>query len=106
MRPQLLARLGRLGVTAFVIVLATLLVWQGVSFLARDGQALAPITGQYYVGDSWMTTPTALAAPTPVGYAIAHGDPGSDPNGASLSNASTHGRTYAGRSRFRDVADT
>ena len=52
--------------TAFVIVFATLLVWQGVSFLARDGQALAPVTGQYYVGDSWMATPTALAAPTPV----------------------------------------
>ena len=66
MRPRLLARVIRLGVTAFVIVFATLLVWQGVSFLARDGQALAPVTGQYYVGDSWMATPTALAAPTPV----------------------------------------
>lgn len=66
MTPRRRIRWSRLGLSAAVFVLATLVVWQGVSFLARDGQALAPITGQYYVGESWMATPTALAEALPV----------------------------------------
>jgi lipoprotein-anchoring transpeptidase ErfK/SrfK len=70
MKSKPVARWSRLVLTACVLILAIALVWQGISFLARDGQALAPTTGQYYVGDSWMATPTALVAvvttPTPL----------------------------------------
>lgn len=69
-------RLGRLAIGMVVTAATALLIWQGVSFLARDGQALAPITGQYYLGASWMTTPTPPPAPPATPTPLATPTPG------------------------------
>lgn len=64
----LLRRLRRLALVALLMVLLGFGVWQGASLLGGSGQALAPVTGQYYVGASWMApaAPAAtLPAPTP-----------------------------------------
>lgn len=58
----------RLALSIALIALVGAAVWQGISLLSGSGQALAPVTGQYYVGASWMApaTPTPTApAPTP-----------------------------------------
>ncbi|MCB0200675.1 MAG: L,D-transpeptidase family protein [Anaerolineae bacterium] len=57
-------RLLRTGLLLAVAVVATLAVWQVASLLVNS-QALAPVTGQYYVGASWMATPTPTAGPSP-----------------------------------------
>lgn len=59
-----LRRLLRLVALLAVMVVAGLLVWQVASLLVNS-QALAPVTGQYYVGASWMATPTPTPGPTP-----------------------------------------
>ena len=43
-----------------VALVAALAVWQIASLLVNS-QALAPVTGQYYVGVSWMATPSPTA---------------------------------------------
>lgn len=63
-------RLGRLALGLLAIAVAAVIVWQGVSLLATDGQALAPITGQYYLGESWMATPTPPPASSPTATAL------------------------------------
>ena len=67
---NVLRRLGRLALSLLVVAVAAAIVWQGVSLLATDGQALAPITGQYYLGESWMATPTPPPAPSPTAPAL------------------------------------
>ena len=57
-------RVLRTGLLLAVAVVATLAVWQVASLLVNS-QALAPVTGQYYVGASWMATPTPTAGPSP-----------------------------------------
>lgn len=61
--------LTRLLILLLIVGVVTVAAWHGVSFLARDGLALAPIVGQYYLGESWMVTPTPLptltALPSP-----------------------------------------
>ena len=57
-------RLLRTGLLLAVAVVATLAVWQVASLLVNS-QALAPVTGQYYVGASWMATPTPTTGPSP-----------------------------------------
>lgn len=75
-------RLGRLALIALLALLLGAGVWQGISLLSGTGQALAPVTGQYYVGASWMAppaptptpptpTPTALPTATPAPLATA-----------------------------------
>lgn len=59
--PRVLLRGGALLAIAVVAALA---VWQVASLLVNS-QALAPVTGQYYVGASWMTTPTPTTGPSP-----------------------------------------
>lgn len=54
-------RLARLALITLLVLAASVAAWQGISLLSGAGQALAPVTGQYYVGASWM----APAAPTP-----------------------------------------
>lgn len=54
-------RLGRLMLIALLALLLSAGVWQGLSLLSGAGQALAPVTGQYYIGASWMSS-----APTPI----------------------------------------
>ncbi len=58
-------RLGRFLLIALLAALLGAAIWQGISLLSGTGQALAPVTGQYYVGSSWMAqatpTPTTLA---------------------------------------------
>lgn len=61
-----MTRLLRAVVTFALTLLAGLLLWQGLSWLGGAGQALAPVTGQYYVGDTWMTAPTLLPTFTPL----------------------------------------
>jgi lipoprotein-anchoring transpeptidase ErfK/SrfK len=56
-------RLGRWALLALLVVLLGAGMWQGISLLSGTGQALAPVTGQYYVGASWMAQ--ATATPTP-----------------------------------------
>ena len=56
-------RVLRTGLLLAVAVVATLAVWQVASLLVNS-QALAPVTGQYYVGASWMATPTPTAGPS------------------------------------------
>lgn len=62
-------RLGRLLLIALLALLLSAGIWQGLSLLSGAGQALAPVTGQYYVGASWMApatpSPTPVAAATP-----------------------------------------
>ncbi len=62
-------RLGRLLLIALLALLLSAGIWQGISLLSGAGQALAPVTGQYYVGASWMApaspTPTPAAKATP-----------------------------------------
>lgn len=62
-------RLGRLLLIALLALLLSAGIWQGLSLLGGAGQALAPVTGQYYVGASWMApatpSPTPVAAATP-----------------------------------------
>jgi lipoprotein-anchoring transpeptidase ErfK/SrfK len=61
--------LARLALVVALTGLAGATVWHGISLLSDTGQALAPVTGQYYVGQSWMApaTPTPIApAPTPI----------------------------------------
>jgi lipoprotein-anchoring transpeptidase ErfK/SrfK len=70
MSQRLLRRLGRLVLAVLLVVLLGAAVWQGISLLSGSGQALAPVTGQYYVGSSWMapstpTPPAAAATSTP-----------------------------------------
>ncbi|MBE2233610.1 MAG: hypothetical protein IAE85_08960, partial [Anaerolinea sp.] len=60
-------RLGRLLLIALLALLLSAGIWQGLSLLSGAGQALAPVTGQYYVGASWMAPATPL--PTPVAAA-------------------------------------
>lgn len=59
--PRVLLRSGALLAVAVVAALA---VWQVASLLVNS-RALAPVTGQYYVGASWMATPTPAAGPSP-----------------------------------------
>lgn len=54
-------RWGRWALLALLVALIGAGVWQGISLLSGTGQALAPVTGQYYIGTSWM----APATPTP-----------------------------------------
>jgi len=68
-------RLLRLGLIGLLAVTFALLAWQGLSALGGAGQAFAPITGQYYVGASWMSSEVALAptfTPTPTLTATPH----------------------------------
>lgn len=64
-----MARLGRfllkLTVAAVVIGVVAVLGWQSLSWLTQDGQALAPVVGQFYAGEPWMVTPTPTATATP-----------------------------------------
>lgn len=53
----------RLMLALCLIILFIGLAWQGLSLFAADGRALAPLVGQYYIGETWMATPTP--APTP-----------------------------------------
>lgn len=65
--------LARLALVAALIALVGLTVWHGISLLSGTGQALAPVTGQYYVGAAWMApaTPTpTVNAPTPTPAAL------------------------------------
>lgn len=55
----------RLLLAALLVVLTSALAWQGISPLSGTGQALAPVTGQYYTGESWMAAPTPVALTTP-----------------------------------------
>lgn len=50
-----------LGLLLITLLLSALL-WQGLSQWSDNGQALAPVTGEYYLGEGWMATPTAAAA--------------------------------------------
>ncbi len=59
--------LARLALIVALMALAGVTVWHGISLLSGTGQALAPVTGQYYVGQSWM----APATPTPTAPAPA-----------------------------------
>lgn len=54
----------RAAALVIVAVVAGLAVWQIASLLVNS-QALAPVTGQYYVGASWMATPSPTAGPSP-----------------------------------------
>lgn len=56
-------RLGRWALLALLMALAAAGVWQGISLLSGTGQALAPVTGQYYIGASWMAPATPVATP-------------------------------------------
>ncbi len=61
--------LARLALAVLLMALVGVAVWQGISLLSGTGQALAPVTGQYYVGASWMamaTPASTLPAPTPI----------------------------------------
>lgn len=61
-------RLLRIGLIGLSAVALALLIWQGLSVLGGAGQALAPVTGQYYVGASWMSSEAAIVptfTPTP-----------------------------------------
>ncbi len=62
--------------TALVIVavVAGLAVWQIASLLVNS-QSLAPVTGQYYVGASWMATPSPTAGPSPTVTPLATATP-------------------------------
>ena len=66
-------RLGRLLLIALLALLLSAGIWQGLSLLSGAGQALAPVTGQYYVGASWMAPATPL--PTPVAAATPRATP-------------------------------
>lgn len=58
--------MARLLAAALLIVLTSAAVWQGISLLSGSGQALAPVTGQYYIGESWMAaSPLETVASTP-----------------------------------------
>ncbi len=59
----------RLALSVVLIALVGAAVWQGISLLSGSGQALAPVTGQYYVGSSWMTAPAPTPSPLPTGTA-------------------------------------
>lgn len=59
--PRVILRSAALFAIALVAALA---VWQIASLLVNS-QALAPVTGQYYVGTSWMATPSPTAGPSP-----------------------------------------
>lgn len=67
-------RVLRWGVLLAGAAIAALLVWQVASLLV-NGQALAPVTGQYYVGASWMATPTPTPGPSPTATALPTGTP-------------------------------
>lgn len=60
MTASVLRILRRLLLVCLFVLLASAIVWQGISLLSGTGQALAPVTGQYYVGASWMAAPTPL----------------------------------------------
>ncbi|MEZ4770397.1 MAG: L,D-transpeptidase family protein [Caldilineales bacterium] len=62
-------RVLRTALLLTVAVVAVLTVWQVASLLVNS-QALAPVTGQYYVGASWMATPTPTAGPSPTATAV------------------------------------
>ena len=62
---DLLRLIGRLLLALCLIILCAGLAWQGLSLFARDGRALAPLVGQYYLGETWMATPTPLATRSP-----------------------------------------
>jgi lipoprotein-anchoring transpeptidase ErfK/SrfK len=66
MNASLVRGLARLALALLLMALVGAAVWQGISLLSGTGQALAPVTGQYYVGAAWMApaSPTA-PAPTP-----------------------------------------
>ena len=57
-----------------VAVVAGLAVWQIASLLVNS-QALAPVTGQYYVGASWMATPSPTTGPSPTATPLATATP-------------------------------
>jgi lipoprotein-anchoring transpeptidase ErfK/SrfK len=63
-----MSRLARGLLLMALVMLVGASVWQSISLLSGTGQALAPVTGQYYVGASWMAPTTAT--PTPVAAAI------------------------------------
>lgn len=72
MRYRFVRGLLRVALLVVLVVLVGAAVWQGISLLSGSGQALAPVTGQYYTGSSWMaapaptlTVPPAIATPTP-----------------------------------------
>ena len=72
MRRRFVRGLPRLALFVLLVALLGAGVWQGISLLSGSGQALAPVTGQYYIGSSWMepSTPTPnpstpLATPAP-----------------------------------------
>lgn len=61
--------LARLALVVVLTSLAGATAWHGISLLSGAGQALAPVTGQYYVGPNWMAPATpvlTLPAPTPI----------------------------------------
>jgi lipoprotein-anchoring transpeptidase ErfK/SrfK len=69
MSGRLARGLARLALAVLLMALVGVAVWQGISLLSGTGQALAPVTGQYYVGASWMAPATpapTVPAPAPI----------------------------------------
>ena len=62
-------RVLRFGLLLTVAIVAGLAVWQVASLLVNS-QALAPVTGQYYVGASWMAPPSPTASPLATATAL------------------------------------
>jgi hypothetical protein len=58
-------RLTRVTLFALLMLAVAVAAWQGISLLSGAGQALAPVTGQYYVGVSWMAPAASTPSPTP-----------------------------------------
>ncbi len=67
--------LARLALTLALAALIGAAVWQGVSLLSGSGLALAPVTGQYYIGSSWMTAPAPTPTPTATAAPLAAPEP-------------------------------
>jgi lipoprotein-anchoring transpeptidase ErfK/SrfK len=63
-----------------LLALVGVAVWQGISLLSGTGQALAPVTGQYYVGASWMAmAPPASTVPAPTSIPVVAPQPAATP---------------------------
>ncbi|MEA3336420.1 MAG: L,D-transpeptidase family protein [Chloroflexota bacterium] len=71
MSDRLLRYLRRAAILLVFFGFALAVSWQAISLFSREGQALAPVVGQFYVGENWMSTPTARPFPTPTATSLA-----------------------------------